>query len=331
MPNSLAHTLVVKNFYLKEGGKNFADFQGTFLFHNYEPLNLGSLGPDPLFYLGILPPKLHLPTAKKRIGNKLHKLDGRELFRALLEEAVTIDIQDCKVKKYSERERNSFKAFVFGQFAHYLLDREAHPYILYESGFDENGKITGKYHYQHAYFESQIDVVLAKKYGLKGFLENPSEIYSCTKNIGTEIDFHFGNALKRIYPEIKLPKDFYSNALQNMSSLIRFMNHQGKLKAKLVGKNNLASLALPTWDCPESVLNLDHDLWRHPVTGKLQNDSFYEMMNRCISLLSNLYHDIETNGFNYATFEPYLNGLDYYGAIPGEKWVYKKENEKKDS
>ena len=121
MPNLLAHSLLVKRLYNNEVEKNSIE-KKSFLVGNYDFLVLGSLGPDPLFYTGILPSHgLHLLTASKKVGNKLHKLDGKKLFKRMVEQVYFIE---------NDKERNRYCAFVLGQFAHYLLDRISHPYIL---------------------------------------------------------------------------------------------------------------------------------------------------------------------------------------------------------
>lgn len=315
MPNCLAHSLVVKRFYLKEGGKNGAGFADTFLNHNFDFLNLGSFGPDPLFMVGILPWKLHLITAKKRIGNKLHKLDGKKFFNELIAETYCME---------NETEKRAFQAFIFGQFAHYLLDREAHPFVLYYSGFDENGKITGPYHYAHAYFEQQIDYLLAEKYGMKGFESDPSSIFTDRRSVMMIIDNHLIPVLSTMFDEKKLPKHMYSNAIHNNIRLQHFMNKHGKFKAKLFGKNNLGALALPYWDAPSSILNDAHEEWLDPVSGKKRYESFYDLHSRAYQILCDAYHDILKYGFHYQTLEKYLTGLDYYGEPVGSKWTYHK-------
>jgi hypothetical protein len=317
MPNLLAHSLVVKRFYIKEDEMpSVSKTQPKpFIKGNFAFLSLGSQGPDPLFYVGIIPfHALHLVTANKRLGNKLHKQDGKKYFRLLVEQSYMID---------DDLEKCRFQSFIFGQLAHYLLDREAHPYVLYETGFDEDGRITGKYHYLHTHFEAEIDTSLAMKYRMNYFLSNPSDFIPTDKDFLKIIDRNLVPVLKKLFDEKNLPANLYSNAIINMHSWVRYIN-KGNLRAKMFGKSSLSALKLPINKADTGCLNETKETWLDPVTGAKRNDSFIEIHSRAFELLDSCYHDILKNGFNYDVIQKYLNGLDYYGAPVGSKWLYKK-------
>ncbi|MFA6624230.1 MAG: zinc dependent phospholipase C family protein [Bacilli bacterium] len=316
MPNSLAHSLVVKRFYIQE--EEHADSISSFIKNNYEFLSLGSQGPDPMFYVGIVPfHAVHLITANKRLGNKVHKTDGKKFFKNLIDETYMIE---------DDRERSRFQSFILGQLAHYFLDRETHPYIIYQSGFDENGKITGKYHYLHANYESKIDVCLAKKYKMNYFLDNSDDAIPSSRDFLRIVDTHFVPALKRTFDEKRLPKRLYTCSITNMHAVIHFMNHNGKAKRCLLGKNSLTALYLDKEHEDISVFNQSRNQWLDPVTGEKRFDSFLQLHTKAYELLTQCYHDILKNGFNYEVISKYLNGLNYYGLPVGAKWVNNREN-----
>lgn len=322
MPNLLAHYLLAKRFSIRESeialkNPNF----NSFLEGNFDYFSLGTQGPDPLFFMGILPFHLHLPTAMKKIGNQLHKSDGKRFFRFLIEQCYAIE-----PGKYNNKSLNQFMAFVFGQYAHYLLDREAHPYILYESGFDKNGKITGKYHYSHASFESKIDFCLAKKYKMEYFLKKPTDILVDHKSALKLVDIYFVPVLKRMFDFERLPKDMYSNGMHNYKSILSYTNSGSEMRIALVKKTNLGASRLPL-EVKEDVLNESRELWLDPVSGKEHHESFLELHSRAYDILEETYLDIIRQGFNYDTFAKYLDGRNYYGTPCKEKWIYKKEEE----
>ncbi|MCI1734372.1 MAG: zinc dependent phospholipase C family protein [Bacilli bacterium] len=315
MPNLLAHNLVVKRFYLKEDEQDLSPLD-SFIRGNYDFLSLGAQGPDPFFYVGILPfHGLHLLTASKKLGNQLHEGDAKKFFKAMIDRCYGME---------NDRDRLRFEAFIFGQLAHYLLDREAHPYILYESGFDKDGKISGKYHYQHANFESNIDYCLAKKFKMNYFLSNPADVLCQDKSFLAILDSEMVPVLEGLF-RCRLPKHFYSNSIINMHSVIGYVNHHPKAKKKLLPKR-LMGLAMPTegpLDYPDC-LNEKKDIWLDPLTGAKHADSFLEIHSRAFELLDSCYQDILKNGFHYEVISKYLNGLSYYGTPVGAKWTYQK-------
>ena len=317
MPNLLAHTLLVKRFYIKEDEENLDVSSNSFIKGNYEFLALGTQGPDPMFYVGIIPFHApHLLTAKKRLGNKIHKTDGKKFLKLLVERCYIIE---------DDIEKARFQSFVFGQFAHYLLDRETHPYVIYSSGFDDEGHITGRYHYEHAHFEAQIDALLAKKFKMTYFLNNPAEVLNRNAEYLNLIDKNLVPVLKNFFNDPHIPKKMYTCSIKNMYSAISFMNHHGKIKAKIAGKNNLGALYLAADEADPKVLNTERETWLDPVTGAIRKDSFLELHNHAFELLRQCYHDLLKYGFNYEVFSKYLNGLDYYGLPIGSKWTYKKK------
>lgn len=317
MPNLLAHTLVVKRFYNRECEMGDAKEKDSILQGNYDFLVLGSLGPDPMFYVGIVPfHGLHIPTALKKIGNKIHKTDGKELFKSLIECVYVID---------NDKEKKRFECYILGLLAHYFLDREAHPYILYKSGFDANGRITSHYHFEHAYYESNIDCSLAIKYSISHFVSNPDETIPENKRDLELIDSKLVPALEEMF-NCHLPKNFYSNSIRNMKSLLKWMNHNGNFKAKLLGKRISLSAMYQPKEPDFSSLNEEKNCWLDPCSGIKHNESFLELHSRAYELLDSCYKDICKNGFNYSVINKYLDGKDFYGALPNQKRMYKEVN-----
>ncbi len=323
MPNLIAHYLLVKRFSIKADEENFdSALDSPFIIGNFDALALGTQGPDPFFYIGIVPFHApHLLTAKKRLGNKIHKTDAKKYFQLLINRCHELDLMGNQYVKNLK----IFQSFVLGQFAHYLLDREVHPFVLYQSGFDEDGKITGIYHYLHAHYESQIDSLLLTKSKLKYFLSHPGDVIPYNSPYLKVINDNLVPVLRKFFNDDHIPKNAYICAVKNMHAVVNFMNHHGKLKSKIVGKNSLGALYMNPETADSRVLNSEKESWKDPVTGTIRNESFSELSNRAASILESCYYDILKNGFNYEVFNRYINGLDYYGEPVGSKWTYKRE------
>lgn len=78
MPNLVTHYNLARVFYAKK-------VENGFLKGNFECLALGTQGPDPLFYEGIVPTRaLRLRLASAKLGNQIHRSTGENLFHFLL-------------------------------------------------------------------------------------------------------------------------------------------------------------------------------------------------------------------------------------------------------
>lgn len=304
MPSLLTHYRIVKRLYAEEVEGKLRPLP-SFLEGNFEALALGAQGPDPLFFY---PLSGHFVVALRRYGSLLHDSDGRKFFRLLLKCCYDID---------QPRELSRFRSFVLGQFAHYLLDRECHPYVYAQSGFDKNGELTGKFHYEHSAFESQIDVSIAKKAHMEYFLEHPEEVLSQDSFVLEAICRNFHAALLRYFPERKIPKNIYGSSVVWMRRAIRFVNRNPDLKRTLFHFSSLGGLALPK-TVEKDVLNERHRSWQDPITGEERTESFLDLFNEAYVLLRECYHLLLERGYSYEVYLNYFDGRNYDGQKKGE-------------
>ncbi|MCL2353467.1 MAG: zinc dependent phospholipase C family protein [Defluviitaleaceae bacterium] len=153
MPGLITHLLSGQEI-LTRLPKNIADD-----IRKYRPLyNIGCQGPDIFFYY--IPG--YIRKSSRNIGNIMHK-EGSGLF---------IKAMSKNLKNLKNDEKDAVFAYFAGFLAHYILDCTAHPYIYYKTGFDADGKLSGKFSAYHVAFESSIDTLLLKY--LKG--KRPSDI-----------------------------------------------------------------------------------------------------------------------------------------------------------
>ena len=111
---------------------------------------LGNQGPDPLFYLKMLPPLVEF----ERLGTTLHHECPSELLVSLRRAADAIP----------EPRRSVARAYVAGFVCHYLLDRAVHPFVFFwergicEAGVD--GLDLGDHNVVHAEIERELDEMM---------------------------------------------------------------------------------------------------------------------------------------------------------------------------
>ncbi len=313
MPNLLTHYRLVKRLFSEEvDGK--INPPPSFLDGNFDALALGAQGPDPLFFY---PLSGHFVVALRAYGSVLHDSDGKKLFRLLLKASYAID---------DPRELARFRSFVLGQFAHYLLDRECHPFVFYQSGFDREGRITGKYHFRHTFLESQIDVVMARKFHMDYFLEHPEDVLSQDPFVLSAICKNFAGTLSQYFEGRSIPRGIYGTSVKKMRAAVRFANRHPDFNRTFFRWSSLGGLSMPR-KVEEDVLNERHLPWRDPVDGSERSESFLNLFNQAYDQLREVYHLLLERGYNYEVFQSFLNGRDYDGKILGTTMRYKKPEE----
>lgn len=319
MPNFLTHHLFVQDIYLKNNDK--IDFKDRrFLKGNYFYLFWGSQGPDPLFFNGILPNNgFHPLYIKKKLGNKLHHDDFKKLLSCML----------LNLEEVEEENKDAIKSFIFGQYAHYLLDSTCHPFIFYFSGFDENGKLTGKYHYKHAHYEMEIDASLARRRDMDLFLMYPY-VYLLKDEQKLKVINSFMVKVLSMYFSCKMYKNVYTSGVKNMISLISFVNKGRDYRKYLFFNTSLSAFRVEKKEIKDDVLNIEKKTWLYPATGEKSDLSFVELFLKAQEKLNSLYDSIKDKDiWQEEDFLSYMDDLDYQGKKKEQKMIYCLHSEEK--
>ena len=266
---------------------------------------LGTQGPDPFFYRGIL--KKGRPSNYKeiwQIGENLHHENVAPIYIKMLEGA---------------KGDKKLASFVYGLFLHYCLDKNVHPYVFYRSGFDSQGKLDSKYKYCHGAFEALLDINLSKR--MKTYT-NPGKTINL-KNINLdEVSFLFNviedsNLTKNTYKESTLDFIHIEKVLFSRSGIKRIL-------FRLVGKYSLAmAMSYPHFykrlDYID-VLNLKHNEWKDPCSGEVFTSSIFDLMDKAKKEYLDLFpHLIK---LDKESIDFYCKRLDHDGTPFGENKKY---------
>ncbi len=267
-----------------------------------EAFKIGGQGPDPMFFSGLVPfSDFHLLVAKKRFGSKIHKTDGISFIKLLFQKGNLIENENKKL----------YLSFALGQLSHYFLDHTCHPYVYYFSGFDEKGKLTGKYHYCHANFEAKIDASLAYFFNKKDLIEEPQKVLSIPKE---ELSF-ISDCTDEVLEEFFSPEKFnhyYENGVNSMVKIYRFVHKNDGKMGKLMRKNLLGQLLIPR-ENDRIVLNDDHLTWLHPTKGYETKESFVELYNKALDRFAQVLDVIISNNFDPACLDRFNTRENYSG------------------
>ena len=203
-------------------------------------------------------------------------------------------------------------AFILGFTTHAILDRKAHPFIAYFSGWVEKGnKETEKYFRCHPFFERIIDQKILKIRRNINITEfDTGKLMYCGSSIPGRIAKTFTDALKVTFPVFSRPDDLkrFGNAYRDTLFLYEITNptkpifyEMALIKDMDENYRKRRITLFYTEKLPEDIdyLNLNHSKWSHPCDNKdIRNSSFPEIYETALKVsepvLSRLWNILKT-------------------------------------
>lgn len=271
MPNIITHTLFAQEIFDKVD-ENTHDL--------FEPrlhlLEIGSNGPDFLFFHGMNPKDFFKKSDLRVSGSMFHAGHVNEFYQKAL-----ISIRN----EADEEIKKDMMTYVCGHLCHWALDATSHPYVFYRTG-----TCKGKSAWYHHRFESLIDAIMLKV--KKECTIEDFKFYEISDASKEE-----ARAIARIYvPAICQILGFEIKPHQIMESLkdwhfieSLFYDASGdKLKALQTletftkAYNSLSGYIVPNEpDDPYDVMNLLHTRWVHPSDDTLvSTESFFDLYDK---------------------------------------------------
>ena len=218
---------------------------------------IGTMGPDP--YFGDAMPRPLFAQSRLDLAAKLHSLDGRILFAAMLPLAG-----DSAAKR----------AYMLGFLCHFLLDTTAHPYIV-ERFFGD----------AHTPAEIQMDLMMTGRIGQSGVPRKPRRFYA-TKCL-RELDALHAALMKKLFSEDT--KGAFSRSFGKWIAVNALSYDPGNRKLRFFGgleklfriEGKLTGYLVANHPDPADRLNLKHTPWRAPWEGAVeQKESFIDLFER---------------------------------------------------
>ncbi|MDR0934735.1 MAG: zinc dependent phospholipase C family protein [Erysipelotrichaceae bacterium] len=230
---------------------------------------LGSQGTDPFFYYGyrLIGKRKNIKKIRK-FGTEIHHIDL----------VPFLDYMIKKINTLNGIKKDVLSAYLKGFLMHYVVDRNAHPYVFYRTGFNE--KDTS---FIHSLFESRLDCLVKKYYKYKVIKPHiPTCINKEYLKIISEAYYEFAQSVME--NKYITPLSFYIS-VKDMTTANKILYSRFGIKKKLIellaGNTMLNSMSTPTKikdDDTVDYLNLNHKDWKHPVTGKISNLSFIDIL-----------------------------------------------------
>ena len=241
---------------------------------------LGNQGPDPFFF-HILTPRVSDCTLLAQV---MHRSRMSRQFACLRD----------GVSHLQPRDANLGRAFALGLLSHYVLDRNAHPFV-YEQQFgivESDSELEDSSSQVHAVIESDLDVLMLqlKRDGATVDDYPPAGEIVTTDRINRVAGVLMSYVAGRVYG-IDIPAGEYGAAVANMQRLYRAIEPAGSAKTRAISLveglvhdySLLDGLAhRVTTELPERTGNLGYLTWKNPFTDEVSNESFPEVFDRAL-------------------------------------------------
>lgn len=192
------------------------------------------------------------------------------------------------------RDANLGRAFALGLLSHYVLDRNAHPFV-YEQQFgivESDPELEASGSQVHAVLESDLDVLMLQLKRDGATVEDypPAGEIVTTDRINRVAGVLMSYVAGRVYG-IDIPVGEYGGAVADMQLLYRTIEPAGSAKTRAIALleglvhdySLLDGLAhRVTTELPERTGNLGHLAWKSPFTDEASTESFPEVFDRAL-------------------------------------------------
>lgn len=260
---------------------------------------LGNQGPDPFFF------RFRTPYIKNcmHLAQVMHRSRMTRQLEALRDGVTHLQPRDA----------NLGRAFALGLLSHYVLDRNAHPFV-YDQQFgimDADPELRSAGSQVHAVIESDLDVLMLqlKRDGATCADYPPAGEIVTTERIDRVAGALMSFIAASVY-QLDVPVGEYGGAVADMQLLYRTIEPAGAARSRALGAieglagrySLLESLAHPVTDEPPARTgNLDHLGWKNPFTEVPSEESFPEVFDRALDDYA-------------ATAACFIEGVDLAGA-----------------
>ena len=278
---------------------------------------LGSQGPDPFFYYGIV--KFYRPNIKK-----IHAF-GTFLHKTRLSKTISY------MFKYLEYEDEHGKLilldYIKGFLMHYSLDRLVHPFVYYRTGFPKEGeKKKLKYFNYHTQMETYLDVINASDFNYKVDYKKIITISEFELRVISRM-YHFVAKMFNEYDD-SIDIDTYYFAIKDMILEIKLLNSNDKCRRKKVFHFLFRNTPIDTMshmryeDVPKlDFLNNNHDeFYVSYLENKKSNDDFYTLFNKAKEYYISISNNLNKLDVNY--IDSLASNIDFDGFKIGEEKIH---------
>ena len=241
---------------------------------------LANQGPDPFFFRVRTP---NMSTCME-LARRMHRARMTRQFAALRDGVAHLRPRDAGVGR----------AFALGLLSHYVLDRNAHPFVYAQQwgiqAADPDLKNAGSE--VHAVIESDLDVLMLqlKRDGATVADYPPASELVTTDRIDKVAGVLVSFVAHSVYG-MEVGANEYGGAVADMQLVYRMIEPAGSRRTQLIGRferlkkpySLLQSLAhRVTAEPPAAAGNLTCQDWENPFTHRVSHESFPALFERAL-------------------------------------------------
>lgn len=279
---------------------------------------LGNQGPDPLFYLAIVPNGM---DDFKHLGNELHHSNPSGVLSSLRHACDAMPEEDQGVAQ----------AYTAGFLCHYLLDSTVHPFVYYwqnglcEAGVDGLDASDGNL--VHAEIERDLDeMVLFAKTHQTVATYRPYERVLLARDRVLEL-------LGALYAEAfclertdnpQVARQVFPTAVKSFRLVQHLFYSPTSAKARVLGVFEKPILrqryslcqAMSHRDRAQETSDFDnrqHQVWENPFTHAIENESFWDLYAQALTRVGKELPRYMAAGFSDEVAQEITGGLNFSG------------------
>ncbi len=317
MPSSLTHYWFAKDVVNRY--KSDLDFLNN---NQYKYLTyVGTQGPDILFFYGI--PRKRIKTKEiQAYGSHLHKEGSGEKFIKMLE----------YMKSYSGNKEPLY-AYLFGAMLHYCLDRRAHAFVFYRTGFQLKNEPIYHFSSDHCRYEAYMDTALLTHYHTSPYIIKAWKVVSADETLMKQVSKMYA------YKEDLEEATFYDGWKDMVLAehLLLDRSHLKRGLMSLIGLKHSVPYAMVHKDkLPNDgvdYLNLSHEMWANPATNEKHQESFLEIFDGAFEE-THIVVDIIKKAMNgkdvTKDIQKFCSEINYEGICVDQEMKYYKSIYKKE-
>ncbi len=284
----------------------------TISLKHFDAFRFGTQGPDFLYYCILSAGG----SQARKLAKYIHTTNSARFFYDSL-----IYVEDL----YQEQKIDDAEivyAYIAGFTTHYVLDVATHPLI-----FNRTGRNTGKkgeriYSYYHKAYEVLLDTAMMNYHSMKAHEILPQKVFSLTEKATRVLADFYEYISKKVY-DCPISKRTFRDAVFQSRKINSWTMDRKGAKRRLIWPMEKAiheELVITRMLIPEStafkkVLNLNHELWRDPITGEEHHESypqiFYRAVDDCAKLLKKVDEIVIKNNFTYSDILALYKNLSY--------------------